>query len=47
VQDKVDALNADLKETKDQKDKLENQVEDCKRRLIRAEQLIESLGGEK
>jgi len=37
VQDKLDALNKDLKETKDNKERLENEVEDCKRRLIRAE----------
>jgi dynein heavy chain len=46
-QDKVDALQRDLDITLTRKEKLEKDVEDCKRRLIRAQQLIESLGGEK
>lgn len=47
VQDKVAALQNDLDITTANKEKLERDVEDCKRRLIRAQQLIESLGGEK
>jgi dynein heavy chain, axonemal len=47
VQDKVAALQADLDQTLARKDKLEHDVDECKRRLIRAQQLIESLGGEK
>jgi len=35
-QDKVEALETDLAETKDKKDTLERDVDDCKRRLIRA-----------
>lgn len=47
VQDKVAALQTDLDQTLARKDKLEHDVDECKRRLIRAQQLIESLGGEK
>ena len=47
VQDKVAALQSDLDQTLANKDKLERDVDECKKRLIRAQQLIESLGGEK
>ena len=47
VQDKVAALQTDLDQTLAKKDKLEHDVDDCKRKLVRAQQLIESLGGEK
>ncbi|OMJ80715.1 hypothetical protein SteCoe_18966 [Stentor coeruleus] len=47
VQDKVAALQSDLDQTLAKKDKLEHDVDECKRRLVRAQQLIESLGGEK
>ena len=47
VQDKVAALQSDLDQTLANKDKLEREVDECKKRLIRAQQLIESLGGEK
>ena len=47
VQDKVQALQTDLDQTLARKDKLEHDVDECKRRLVRAQQLIESLGGEK
>ncbi|CEM36965.1 unnamed protein product, partial [Vitrella brassicaformis CCMP3155] len=47
VEDKLAGLNAELKNKEDEKNTLEAQVEDCKAKLIRAEQLIESLGGEK
>ena len=47
VQDKVDALIADLKATRDFKAKLENDVADCQAKLERAQKLISGLGGEK
>ncbi|CAG9334937.1 unnamed protein product [Blepharisma stoltei] len=47
VQDKVAALQNDLDITTANKERLEKEVDDCKRRLTRAQQLIESLGGEK
>jgi dynein heavy chain len=46
-QDNVDAFKRDLDIRLTLEEKLEKDVEDCKRRLIRAQQLIESLGGEK
>jgi len=47
VVDQVNALQADLNETKDAKELLERKVADCEAKLIRAEQLIKGLGGEK
>lgn len=47
VQSKVADLQEDLKVTMANKEKLEKQVEDCEKRLERAQKLIESLGGEK
>lgn len=47
VQSKVAELQNDLDITSAKKDKLEKEVEDCKKRLERAQKLIESLGGEK
>ena len=47
VQDKVDTLRADLKQTKDYKIKLERDVADCEAKLDRATKLIGGLGGEK
>lgn len=46
-QDKVAKLRAELKETQDKVQSLTEQVEDCKARLIKAESLINGLGGEK
>ena len=47
VQDKVDHLMADLKNTRDYKMQLERQVADCEAKLDRATKLIGGLGGEK
>src|SRR5687767_4681073 len=47
VQEKVDALRADLKMTQDLKAKLEHDVADCEAKLDRATKLIGGLGGEK
>jgi dynein heavy chain len=47
VQDKLAALQRKLEENKKQKIDLEEQVELCRLKLERAEQLIGSLGGEK
>jgi dynein heavy chain len=47
VQEKVDALRADLKLTQDLKAKLESDVADCEAKLDRATKLIGGLGGEK
>jgi len=37
VQDRLDELNADLTKTRNNKEDLEHRVEDCKRKLMRAE----------
>ena len=47
VQDKVAALQAKLTENKRKKAELEASVDLCSKKLVRAKQLIESLGGEK
>ena len=47
VQEKVDALRADLKMTQDLKAKLERDVAECEAKLDRATKLIGGLGGEK
>lgn len=47
VQDKVDGLMYDLKNTRDFKAKLESDVADCEAKLDRAQKLIGGLGGEK
>lgn len=47
VQDKLGALQQKLEDNKKQKIDLEDQVEMCRLKLERAEQLIGSLGGEK
>jgi dynein heavy chain len=44
---KLDALNAQLKEAQEKKQNLQDQVEDCKNKLDRAEALINGLGGER
>ena len=47
IVDKVNLLKADLTNTQNKKAQLEAQVEECKQKLIRAESLINGLGGEK
>lgn len=47
VVDQVNALQKDLNDTKEAKESLEAKVADCQAKLIRAEQLIKGLGGEK
>lgn len=47
VQAKLAALNETLAAAKAKKQKLENQVQDCAKKLERAEQIIGGLGGEK
>lgn len=47
IVDKVNLLKADLNATQNKKANLEAQVEDCKQKLVRAESLIDGLGGEK
>ena len=47
VQNNVSELQKDLDLTIARKEKLEKDVDDCKKRLDRAQKLIESLGGEK
>lgn len=47
VMDKVQLLEDDLNITKQKKEDLENQVEDCEQKLDRAVKLIGGLGGEK
>ena len=46
VEEKVAALTATLNEMKEKKASLERDIEDTKNKLIRAEKLISSLGGE-
>jgi len=43
----VDQLNKELQISKQRKEKLEAEYEDCSKQLERAKKLIESLGGEK
>ena len=47
VEDRVDSLKRDLKITQDKKADLEAQVDDCTKKLDRAQKLIVNLGGEK
>ncbi|KAM6955770.1 LOW QUALITY PROTEIN: dynein axonemal heavy chain 7-like [Lycodopsis pacificus] len=47
VQDKLAKLQDTLEDNKDKKADLENQVDQCSKKLERAEQLIGGLGGEK
>lgn len=47
VMDKVQLLEDDLNETKQRKEELEAQVDDCTQKLDRAQKLIGGLGGEK
>lgn len=47
VQDNVAQLLADFEAARKKKDDLAVQVEDCSKRLVRAEKLISGLGGEK
>uniref|UniRef100_UPI00358E354F dynein axonemal heavy chain 7-like n=1 Tax=Myxine glutinosa TaxID=7769 RepID=UPI00358E354F len=47
VQDKLFALQANHEKNKRYKNDLENQVDMCSKKLVRAEQLIGGLGGEK
>ena len=47
VQERVDALRADLKYTQDRKAQLEHDVAECEAKLDRATKLIGGLGGEK
>ena len=47
VMDKLAALDADLQEKKNRKEKLERDVHMCSVKLDRAEKLITGLGGEK
>ena len=47
VLDKVAALQAEFDKMNQKKIDLENKIEQCKMKLIRAEQLITGLGGEK
>lgn len=47
VQDKVDVLEKDLRETQARKKQLEEEVDDCTQKLERAQKLIGGLGGEK
>eukprot|EP01084_Bolivina_argentea_P281903 482434_1 len=46
ITDLLDDLNAQFKEANDNKENLQNQVEECGQRLERAEKLISGLGGE-
>lgn len=47
MEDRVDTLKRDLKITQDKKADLEAQVDDCTKKLDRAQKLIVNLGGEK
>jgi len=47
VVDQLDALNQKLASLKKEQEDLTNEVDLCKKKLIRAETLIQSLGGEK
>ncbi|CAE7680080.1 DNAH7, partial [Symbiodinium sp. CCMP2456] len=47
VQDNVSRLLADFESARKKKDDLAVQVDDCSKRLVRAEKLISGLGGEK
>merc|ERR1719281_2375019 len=47
VQENVSRLLAEFDAAKKKKDELEVQVDECSKRLVRAEKLISGLGGEK
>mmetsp|Transcript_10385 Transcript_10385/g.18281 ORF Transcript_10385/g.18281 Transcript_10385/m.18281 type:complete len:2113 (+) Transcript_10385:3522-9860(+) len=47
VQDNVSKLLSEFEQAKKKKDELEVQVDECSKRLVRAEKLISGLGGEK
>ncbi|NWJ00116.1 DYH3 protein, partial [Crypturellus undulatus] len=47
VVDRLQALNDELESMNDRKRELENNIEICSEKLVRAEQLISGLGGEK
>ncbi|NXC38348.1 DYH3 protein, partial [Penelope pileata] len=47
VVDRLQALNDDLENMNDRKRELENNIELCSQKIVRAEQLISGLGGEK
>lgn len=47
VVDRLQALNDDFESMNDRKRELENNIELCSQKLVRAEQLISGLGGEK
>ncbi|XP_021267492.1 dynein heavy chain 3, axonemal isoform X1 [Numida meleagris] len=47
VVDRLQALNDDFENMNDRKRELENNIELCSQKLVRAEQLISGLGGEK
>jgi len=47
VEDKISGLNKQLKEATEKKETLEFQADKCEKQLIRANQLISGLGGEK
>ncbi|XP_010216373.1 PREDICTED: dynein heavy chain 3, axonemal [Tinamus guttatus] len=47
VVDRLQALNDELESMNDRKKELENNIEICSEKLVRAEQLISGLGGEK
>uniref|UniRef100_A0A8B9DMY1 Dynein axonemal heavy chain 3 n=1 Tax=Anser cygnoides TaxID=8845 RepID=A0A8B9DMY1_ANSCY len=47
VVDRLQALNDDFENMNDRKRELENNIELCSKKLVRAEQLISGLGGEK
>ena len=47
VEDNLQALNDKLNEMQDKKAKLEHDVDQCEKKLVRAEKLIGGLGGEK
>ena len=47
IMDKLQALNDKLDGLKREQEDLAYQVDMCKKKLVRAEQLIDSLGGEK
>ena len=47
VEDNLQALNDKFNEMQDKKAKLEHDVDQCEKKLVRAEKLIGGLGGEK
>jgi len=47
IEAKVNGLKRELQMCMDKKTELENDVEDCRNKLVRAKKLVEGLGGEK